>query len=54
MVRVKVGMIDNRQLVLATLYKLIANISEAHTPKLSMIHTQAAKLTSGCADSVCS
>ena len=37
-------MIDNHHLVLAMLYKLTPNISEAHTPKLSMIYTQAVEL----------
>lgn len=53
-VRAKVGMIDNHHLVLAMLYKLSPNISEAHPLKLSMIYTHTVELMTYCADSVCS
>ena len=53
-VRAKVGMIDSHHLVLAMLYKLTPNVLEAHTPKLSMMYTQAVELITYCADSVCS
>lgn len=49
-VRAKVEMIDNHHLVLAVLYKLTPNVSEAHTPKLNMICTQAVELITYCAD----